>query len=86
MAYKLAVIGATGAVGREILKILAERNFPIAKLRLFASARSAGKELDGVVVEDAATADFPASTSCCSRLAGRPRASWRPRLLLPAPS
>jgi len=54
----VGIVGATGLVGSMIREILAERNFPIAKLRLFASARSAGKELDGVVVEDAATADF----------------------------
>jgi aspartate-semialdehyde dehydrogenase len=54
----VGVVGATGLVGSMIREILAERNFPVASLRLFASARSAGKELDGVVVEDAATADF----------------------------
>ena len=54
----VGIVGATGLVGSMIREILAERNFPVAKLRLFASARSAGKELDGVVVEDAATADF----------------------------
>ena len=54
----VGIVGATGLVGSMIREILAERNFPIATLRLFASARSAGKELDGVVVEDAACADF----------------------------
>lgn len=54
----VGVVGATGLVGSMIRELLAERNFPIANLRLFASARSAGKELDGVVVEDAATADY----------------------------
>ena len=54
----VGVVGATGLVGSMIREILAERNFPVAQLRLFASARSAGKEIDGVVVEDAATADF----------------------------
>jgi aspartate-semialdehyde dehydrogenase len=54
----VGVVGATGLVGSMIREILAERNFPVASLRLFASARSAGKELDGVVVEDAATADY----------------------------
>ncbi|AOR77259.1 aspartate-semialdehyde dehydrogenase [Novosphingobium sp. 11B] len=54
----VGVVGATGLVGSMIREILAERNFPVAQLRLFASARSAGKAIDGVVVEDAATADF----------------------------
>ncbi|MDE1918349.1 MAG: aspartate-semialdehyde dehydrogenase [Sphingomonadales bacterium] len=54
----LGIVGATGLVGSMIREILAERNFPIASLRLFASARSAGKVVDGVTVEDAATADY----------------------------
>ena len=41
--YTVAVLGATGAVGREMLKILEERNFPVGKLVPLASARSAGK-------------------------------------------
>ena len=54
----VGIVGATGLVGSMIRTILAERNFPVASLRLFASARSAGKVLDGVTVEDAATADY----------------------------
>jgi len=45
MAYKLAVIGATGAVGREILKILAERNFPVSEVFALASPRSTGQNV-----------------------------------------
>ena len=41
--YTVAVLGATGAVGQEMMKILAERNFPVGKLVPLASARSAGK-------------------------------------------
>jgi aspartate-semialdehyde dehydrogenase len=41
----VAVVGATGAVGVELMRCLEQRNFPLAKLRLFASARSAGKTL-----------------------------------------
>lgn len=41
----VAIVGATGAVGQEFLKILAERNFPINELRLLASKRSAGKRI-----------------------------------------
>jgi aspartate-semialdehyde dehydrogenase len=41
----VAVVGATGAVGAEFLKVLADRNFPINELKLLASARSAGKKL-----------------------------------------
>ena len=43
--YKVAVLGATGAVGREMIKILEERNFPISELIPLASARSAGSTL-----------------------------------------
>lgn len=39
----IAIVGATGAVGQELLKILAERNFPVQELRLLATKRSAGK-------------------------------------------
>ncbi len=44
--YNLAILGATGAVGREMLKILEERNFPVGELRLLASKRSVGKEIE----------------------------------------
>ncbi len=44
--YVVAVAGATGAVGREMLKTLEERNFPVKELRLFASPRSEGVELE----------------------------------------
>ena len=44
--YNVAILGATGAVGREMLKVLEERNFPVNELRLLASARSVGKKID----------------------------------------
>ena len=43
MAYTIGILGATGAVGQEIIRLLHERDFPIKELRLLASARSAGK-------------------------------------------
>ena len=43
--YRVAVVGATGAVGREILKTLAERNFPVKEIVALASPRSAGQEV-----------------------------------------
>ena len=42
----IAIVGATGLVGRTMLKVLEERNFPINNLKLYASARSAGKKLN----------------------------------------
>jgi aspartate-semialdehyde dehydrogenase len=57
----LGVVGATGQVGAVMRTLLAEREFPIASIRFFASARSAGTTLtfrgEEIVVEDAATAD-----------------------------
>ena len=46
MAYKVGIVGVTGAVGQEILSLLASRNFPVAELRPLASKRSAGKTVD----------------------------------------
>ncbi len=44
--YNVGVLGATGAVGQEMMKILLERNFPVGELRPIASARSAGSVID----------------------------------------
>src|SRR5690242_18883281 len=46
MAYRVVVVGATGNVGREMLNILAEREFPIAEIAAVASPRSTGDEID----------------------------------------
>ena len=43
--YKVAILGATGAVGREMMKILAERSFPVEELHLLASQRSVGQKI-----------------------------------------
>jgi aspartate-semialdehyde dehydrogenase len=54
--YKVAIVGATGAVGTEMIKILEERKFPISELSLYASSRSAGRtvefEGDGIMVQE----------------------------------
>lgn len=44
-SYRVAILGATGAVGTELIQLLEERQFPIAELKLLASPRSAGQEL-----------------------------------------
>lgn len=44
-AYNVAIVGATGLVGREFIKVLEQRNFPMSSIRLCASDRSAGKKL-----------------------------------------
>ncbi len=45
-SYNVAVVGATGAVGNEMITVLEGRNFPVKELRLLASANSAGKKLE----------------------------------------
>ena len=78
----VAVVGATGAVGETMLKILAERNFPVGKLHVLASERSAGGE---VALRRQASwwcrtwprSIRPASTSRCSRPAAASRRSTR---------
>ncbi|MCH6159495.1 aspartate-semialdehyde dehydrogenase [Streptomyces marispadix] len=59
---RIGIVGATGQVGSVMREILAERKLPVEELRLFASARSAGRTLPWqggeVTVEDAATADY----------------------------
>ena len=58
----VGVVGATGAAGAAMVEILATREFPLERLRVFASERSAGREVEfrgeRLVVEDAATAEF----------------------------
>jgi len=60
-SIRVGIVGATGMVGREFLILLAKRNLPIAKLRLFASSRSAGQSIhfcgQQIEVEDVASAD-----------------------------
>lgn len=53
----VGVYGATGQVGAVMISTLKSRHFPYGELRLFASSRSAGRVIDGVRVEDVATAD-----------------------------
>jgi aspartate-semialdehyde dehydrogenase len=44
--YRIGIVGATGAVGHEIIKLLEKRNFPASEVRLLASSRSAGQEMN----------------------------------------
>ena len=61
-SYNVAVAGATGAVGIEMIKTLEKRNFPVANLKLLASARSAGKTLkfkgEDIVIEEMTSNSF----------------------------
>ena len=60
--FKVGILGATGAVGQQMLTVLAERKFPISELRLFGSARSAGRvvnyEGQDVVIQEASLEAF----------------------------
>jgi aspartate-semialdehyde dehydrogenase len=61
-SYVVGIVGATGAVGQELVRLLRERAFPLSRLRLFASARSAGKTLrcggEELVIEEARPGAF----------------------------
>ena len=88
MGYRVAVVGATGAVGREMLKTLAERQFPVDEVAAVASGRSTGQEISFgekrvLKVQNLDSFDFRGGTSGCSRLGPRsrpctPRAPRRP--------
>ncbi|MFC2067511.1 aspartate-semialdehyde dehydrogenase [Chloroflexota bacterium] len=60
--YRIAIVGATGLVGQEFIKVLLQRNFPIGSIRLLASDRSAGKKLfvahQEIEVEEAVPESF----------------------------
>jgi aspartate-semialdehyde dehydrogenase len=74
-SFTVGIVGATGAVGQELLRLLEERDFPIGTLRLFASARSAGKTVEfrgrPVTVEEAKPGVF-ASVDVAFFAAGGP--------------
>lgn len=80
---RIGIVGATGQVGGVMRKVLAERDFPVEQLRLFASARSAGRTVpwrDGeVTVEDAATADYTGLDIVLFSAAAPPPRRWPPR-------
>jgi aspartate-semialdehyde dehydrogenase len=61
-SMRVGVVGATGQVGSVMRGVLIERDFPVDEVRFFASARSAGRQLEfngqEIEVEDAHTADF----------------------------
>ena len=75
--YNVAILGATGAVGTEFLKLIEERDFPFAELRLLASARSAGTQLTvkgkTYTVQERKKIPLTASTSPCLPAAASPK-------------
>ena len=84
MGYKIAVIGATGNVGREILRILDQRNFPADEVVALASARSVGREVSFgekkiLKVQDLATYDFKGTHIALSSPGAKISAEHSPR-------
>ena len=68
--YDIAVLGATGAVGREMLQVLEQRNFPVERLRLLASERSAGQKISFRGTELTVEAAGPDSFRGCDLVLG----------------
>ena len=82
MSYRVAVVGATGAVGTVMLAKLRERGFPAAEIVPFASERSAGRELDGVHRPAAHRRDDPGLRPRASSRAGATTSGeWAPRFV-----
>ena len=84
MGYKVAVVGATGNVGREMIQTLAEREFPVDELIPLASERSAGREIsfgeDQVVkVQDLAKFDFTGVDIVLSSPGAKVSAAYSPK-------
>ncbi|MCL2452581.1 MAG: aspartate-semialdehyde dehydrogenase, partial [Alphaproteobacteria bacterium] len=84
MSFKVAVVGATGNVGREMLDILAERRFPVSEVAAIASAHSNGTEvsfgdkiLKCKVLEHF---DFSGTDLCLMSAGGTVSKEWSPRI------
>ncbi len=87
MGLRIGIYGATGQVGGVMGRILRSRAeagsgpLDVSGLRLFASARSAGRDLDGIVVEDVATADHRGVDIALFSMGGRASMQWAPRVV-----
>lgn len=84
MGYKVAVVGATGNVGRELLDIMAERHFPVDEVVALASARSVGREIsfgedDVLKVQDLAKFDFKGTDIVLSSPGASVSAEYSPK-------
>lgn len=81
--YEVAIVGATGLVGREMLQILEERDFPVSNIRLYASGRSAGETLlfkgKEVTVQNLYHADFSGVDLVLSSPGARVSREFAPR-------
>ncbi|MDX2205505.1 MAG: aspartate-semialdehyde dehydrogenase [Hyphomicrobiaceae bacterium] len=84
MSYKVAIVGATGNVGREMLSILEERQFPVSEVHALASRRSLGKEVSfgdkTLKCKDLATFDFSGVDFCLMSAGGSVSKEWSPKI------
>ena len=84
MGFKIAIAGATGNVGREMLNILEERGFPASEVVALASRRSVGTEVSygdrTLKVKDLATYDFSDTDICLMSAGGNISKEWSPKI------
>jgi aspartate-semialdehyde dehydrogenase len=84
MAYKVAIVGATGNVGREMLSVLAERQFPVSEVVALASTRSIGTEVsfgDSVLkIKALDYFDFKGTDICLMSAGGAIAKEWAPKI------
>jgi aspartate-semialdehyde dehydrogenase len=84
MGFKVAIVGATGNVGREMLNILAERNFPADEVVALASSRSFGTEVSfgdkTLVVKNLDNYDFAGTDICLMSAGGDISKKWSPKI------
>jgi aspartate-semialdehyde dehydrogenase len=81
MSYRVAVVGATGAVGTVMREKLRERGFPASEIVPFASARSAGRELDGQLVQALTPETIQGFDIAIFSAGGSTSGEWAPRFV-----
>ncbi len=84
-SYNVAILGATGAVGTELLQLLEERNFPIKSLKLLASPRSAGSQIEfggrSLTVEAVSESAFQGMDIVLASAGGSASKRWAPAVV-----
>ena len=84
MGYRIAVVGATGNVGREMMKVLVERHFPVSEIWAVASRRSIGTEVSfgdkTLKCHDLETFDFSKADICLMSAGSGVAREWAPRI------
>ena len=84
-SYRVAILGATGAVGSELMALLEERNFPVSKLKLLASPRSAGQTLqfrgESLIVEAVSDRSFDGIDLVLASAGASISKAWAPKAI-----